>query len=174
MKELQVHEIRDGNLQAYYRAFHAYHEKLYQYIYKYTQSSYYAEETVQLAFIKLWEKRENLSDEHTLSAQLFRIAKSIVIDLLRKEQLRKTQELSDVYISENKNAEKIIYKEELQTVLTAINELPAQCKQVFTLSRINHLTHKEISDQLAISPKTIEAHISKAIRTLRKALNIFF
>lgn len=174
MNELQVQDIKEGNLQAYYKVFHAYHEKLYQYVYKYTQSAYYAEETVQLTFIKLWEKRETLSDEYALPVQLFRIAKSTLIDLLRKEKLRKTQELSDVFVSDERNTDKLIFKEELEIALTAINELPAQCKQVFTLSRMDHLSHKEISHQLAISPKTIEAHISKAIRTLRKALTIFF
>jgi len=174
VKEIQVREIRDGNLQAYYEVFEQYHVKLYQYIYKYTQSTYYAEETVQLSFIKLWEKRESLSEEYSISTQLFRIAKSTLIDLMRKEKIRDTQELSDVYISGPRQEERTIYKEELQRVLSAINELPAQCREVFTLSRLNHLSHKEISAQLSISPKTIEAHISKALKFLRKSLTALF
>ena len=169
----QVKEIKEGNRLAYSKVFEEYHQKLYQYIYNYTQSAWLAEEKVQLTFIKLWEKRESLSDAYDISTQLFRIAKSTVIDLLRKEKVRDTQELSDIYISATEH-ERIIHKEALQQVLSAVEELPAQSKQVFTMSRLGDLTHKEISTHLSISPKTIEGHITKALKYLRKGLASFF
>jgi len=170
----QVKEIKEGNKLVYSKVFEEYHLKLYQYIYKYTQSAYYAEETVQLTFVKLWEKRENLSEQYDISTQLFRIAKSTLIDLLRKESLRCTRELSDTFISGPPAEEKIIYKEHLQNVLAAIEELPYQSRQVFKLSRLGDLSHKEISQKLSISPKTIEGHISKALKYLRKNLTSLF
>jgi RNA polymerase sigma-70 factor (ECF subfamily) len=169
-----VNEIRKGNQHVFYKAYDEYHERLYQYVFKYTRSTYLAEETVQLTFIKLWEKRENLSDEYSLSAQLFRISKSILIDLLRKEKLRQTQELSDIFIAAPVANDKVIYKEELEQVFSAIESLPAQSRRVFELSRLDNLSHKEISDRLSISTKTIENHISKALKYLRTNLTIFF
>lgn len=173
MEEIKTKEIIEGNHQAYYKAFDKYHGKLYQYIYKCTGSAYYAEETVQLAFLKLWEKRESLSEDYGISTQLFRIAKSILIDLLRREKLRHTQELSDTVVSGGQEHERIIHKEKLHHVLSAIDELPAQSRQVFKLSRLDHLSHKEISDHLSISPKTVETHITKALKHLRKGLSFF-
>ena len=164
----QVKLIKEGNRLVYSKVFEEYHLKLYQYIYKHTQSAWYAEETVQLTFVKLWDKREQLSEQHDISTQLFRIAKSILIDLLRKETLRHTQELSDTFISASPAEEELVYKDQLQNVLAAIEELPAQSRQVFKLSRLNDLSHKEISQQLSISPKTIEGHISRALRSLSK------
>ena len=170
----QVKEIKDGNRLVYSEVFENYNQKLYQYIYRYTQSPWLAEETVQLSFIKLWEKRETLSETHDISTQLFRIAKSTVIDLLRKEKVRDTQELSDTYISAPEH-ERLIHKETLQQVLDAMEELPDQSKQVFTLSRLGDLSHKEIGTRLSISPKTIEGHITKALKYLRKNLaSLFF
>jgi RNA polymerase sigma-70 factor (family 1) len=174
VKDIQIKDIREGNLSAYYQVFEEYHLKLYRYIYKYTRSAYYADETVQLSFIKLWEKRAGLSEEYSISAQLFRIAKSILIDLMRKEKIRDTQELSDTFISGACGDENFMYKEAVRNMLSAIDELPPQSRQVFTLSRLNHLSHKEIGAQLSISQKTIETHISKAIKYLRKSLSIFF
>ena len=171
---IQIKDIKEGNREAFYKVFEQYHSKLYQYIYKYTRSAYYAEETVQLTFIKLWEKREGLSEQYTISAQVFRIARSILVDLIRKEKIRDTQELSDTFVSGFLTEESFIYKEELGSVLSAIEELPAQCQQVFKLSRFNNLSHNEISAQLSISPKTIETHISKALKYLRKTLTLFF
>lgn len=175
MKTTRTKDIKEGNLRVYYKVFEEYHLKLYRYIYKHTQSSYYADEIVQLSFIKLWEKRAGLSEEYSISTQLFRIAKSILIDLLRKEKIRDTQELSDTFISGSTiQDEGIIGKEDLSLVLAAIEELPPQSRQVFKLSRLHELSHKEISEQLSISPKTIEAHISKALKFLRKSLSVFF
>lgn len=169
----QVKEIKEGNRLVYGEVFEEYHQKLYQYIYKYTQSAYLSEETVQLTFIKIWEKRDGLSEAHDISTQLFRIAKSTVIDLLRKEKVRDTQELSDTYISATEH-ERIVHKESLQQVLSAIEQLPTQSKQVFTMSRLGDLSHKEISTHLSISPKTIEGHITKALKHLRKGLASLF
>ena len=174
MKEIKIQDIREGDLRAYYKVFEAYQLKLYRYIYKYTQSAYYAEEIVQLSFIKLWEKRASLSEQYSISAQLFRIAKSTLIDLLRKEKIRDTQELSDTFISGDGQEERFIHKEALQRVMAAIDDLPVQSQQVFKLSRLNDLSHKEIGAQLSISPKTVETHITKALKHLRKGLSLFF
>lgn len=172
--EIQIREIKEGNLRAYYSLFEKYQAKLYQYVLKYSGSPYYAEETVQLTFIKVWEKREALSEQHDVSSQLFRIAKSTLIDLLRREKVRSTRELSDIYISDSLEEERTIYKEELQIVLSAVSDLPTQCREVFTMSRLDNLSHKEIAAQLSISPKTIETHITKALKILRKSLSAFF
>lgn len=174
MNDNQILELKSGNRQVFYAVFRQYHAKLYQYIYKYTHNSYYAEETVQLTFIRLWEKRENLSEQYTLSIQLFRIAKSTLIDLTRKEKLRDTRELSDMFISGPTESERLMYKEQLEKVLSAIDELPAQSKKIFQLSRLEDLSHKEISARLSISPKTIEAHITKALKHLRKTFLLLF
>jgi len=171
---IHVKEIKEGNRLAYSKVFEEYHLKLYQYIYKHTQSTWYAEETVQLTFVKLWDKREQLSEDHDISTQLFRIAKSMLIDLLRKETLRHTVELSDTFISAAPPEEDLVYKDQLQNVLAAIEELPAQSRQVFKLSRLGDLSHKEISQQLSISPKTIEGHITRALKYLRKGLISLF
>jgi len=171
---IHVKEIKEGNRLAYSKVFEEYHLKLYQYIYKYTQSAWYEEETVQLTFVKLWEKRENLSENHDISTQLFRIAKSTLVDLLRKESLRCTQELSDTFISGHQEEDKIIYKEQLENVLSVIEELPSQSRQVFKLSRLGDLSHKDISQQLSISPKTVEGHISRALKTIRRSILSLF
>lgn len=173
MEEIRPKEIIEGNHQAYYKAFDLYHGKLYRYVYKLTRSAWFAEETVQLSFLKLWEKREHLSEDHSLSTQLFRIAKSILIDLLRREKLRHTQELSDTFISGNPEEERLVQKESLHQVLAAIDDLPAQSQRVFKLSRFDELTHKEIGEHLSISPKTVETHITKALKHLRKGLSFF-
>jgi len=169
MKDIFLIEIKNGSRRAFYEAYHAWHPKLYQYIYKYTRSAYYAEETVQLTFIRLWEKRATLSEQYSLSTQLFRIAKSTLIDLTRKEERRNCQELSDSFVAGGEESLRLQHKEDLQRALAAIERLPEQSAKVFRLSRLEELSHKEIGRRLSISPKTVEVHITKALKLLRKA-----
>jgi len=79
-----VSQIKSGNELVFQQVFNEYHEKLFYYILKKTNSDYMAEEVVQLTFIKLWNTRENLNEEYQISSQIFRIAKTTLIDLIRK------------------------------------------------------------------------------------------
>ncbi len=81
-------DIRLGNKDAFRMVYQLYHQKLYFFTLRHVQSAYVAEETVQLTFIRLWEKRESLAPDVPLSQQVFRIGKSIMVDLLRKQYVR--------------------------------------------------------------------------------------
>lgn len=167
-----LHNIKAGDMASFKAAFQCYHEKLYFYVVKHTNSPYLAEETVQMTFIKCWEKRDTLSTDIDLSQQLFRIAKSTLIDLLRKESRRKehTSEYAlqtSQPFTENPDLQK---KEELSLVYDTIEQMAPVRREVFKLSRIEGHSHKEIAQQLSISPKTVENHIGRAIRQLKDTL----
>ncbi|HDL19438.1 MAG TPA: sigma-70 family RNA polymerase sigma factor, partial [Bacteroidetes bacterium] len=54
--------------------------------------------------------------------------------------------------------------------IKALEKLPGQQRTVFMMSRYDNLSHKEIANRLNISIKTVETHIGKALKSLRKAL----
>jgi RNA polymerase sigma-70 factor (family 1) len=169
--EQSILMIKAGDSASFLQAYHDYHSRLYQYILRYTQSEYLAEETVQITFIKLWEKRENLSEEYRLSTQLFRMAINIVIDLLRKESIRNiSAQKGRAYPDTAQVTIPVAERDELERTLRNIEFLPPVRKNVFKLSRFGGLSHKEVASALNVSPKTVEAHISKAIKQLRNSL----
>lgn len=53
-----------------------------------------------------------------------------------------------------------------------VNELTPRQKEIFSLSRYEHLSYKEIAEKLNITPKTVERHINDALKYLKK--NIYF
>ncbi|MES2110412.1 MAG: sigma-70 family RNA polymerase sigma factor [Bacteroidota bacterium] len=55
----------------------------------------------------------------------------------------------------------------------ALNKLPEKCRAIFHLSRFEHLKYQEIANQLEISIKTVETHMVKALRILRKEMQEF-
>ena len=66
-----------------------------------------------------------------------------------------------------------MHKELVQHIENVVATLPEKCRLVYTLSREQKLSHKEIADQLNISPKTVENHITKALKTLKLSLGSF-
>ncbi|WP_386270373.1 RNA polymerase sigma factor [Zunongwangia endophytica] len=155
--------------------FETFYEKLLAFTIGYTRDKAIAEDIVQQSFIKLWEKRKDLADDTMIDAYLFTLCRNKFIDKYRKE--RKIVLLTDeLYLesaleSENESDEKTAYKKQL--LHKAITKLPEKCKEVFLLKQKENLRNKEIAAYLKISEKTVEDHISRAMRLLRKELLIF-
>jgi RNA polymerase sigma-70 factor (ECF subfamily) len=171
----RLQNMKDGDRQAFHDFYFDQHAKLYHYIFRYTRSAWLAEETVQMSFVKLWETREKLSPSYSLTTQLFRIAKSTLIDLLRKNAIRKTEPLPDYDIAAS-SAETIYTeaKDELQYTLNIIRKMPPAQQKAFSYSRIDDFSHKEIAEKLSISTKTVETHITRAVKHLKKTIHLLF
>jgi RNA polymerase sigma-70 factor (ECF subfamily) len=64
-----------------------------------------------------------------------------------------------------------IFSKEIKHIFyQTLEAMPENTKKIFTLSRLNDLTNKEIADKLGISIKDVEYHISKALKYLRISL----
>jgi RNA polymerase sigma-70 factor (ECF subfamily) len=72
---------------------------------------------------------------------------------------------------DNSTEENYYYKELLERVEVEVNHLPPKCRNVFELSRKQYKTNKEIAQLMGISEKTVENHLTKALRYLRVNLN---
>ncbi|SDC91822.1 RNA polymerase sigma factor [Pedobacter soli] len=164
-----VADLASGCLQTFQTVYSLFNQKLYAYILKKTNSAYMAEEVVQLTFIRLWEKRETLSAEYNLSTQIFRIAGTILIDQLRKEAVSKKH----LSVVEDDFALKTDTEqpEMLHALEQAIEQMAPVRKKVFKMSKVDGYSYKEIAEMLSISPKTVENHISQALKQLRAAFS---
>ncbi|WP_025146419.1 RNA polymerase sigma factor [Pedobacter jeongneungensis] len=84
MYEDIISGIKVGDSSFFNDAYFRYHQQIYQFIFKKTQSDYIATEVVQLCFIRLWEKRNALSETTGLNVQLFGME---LIEYLKVENL---------------------------------------------------------------------------------------
>ena len=146
-----------------------YHAQLYSYIYSKTHSRERSEEVVQLTFIKLWEKRYSLNEEMDISFQIFRIARTTLIDEIRKAKtIEKVAKAAPTpYGVENGVEEQIFYNDTRRKLEKLILDMPPIRQKVFWLSRYGDCSAKEIAEQLSISPKTVQNHINLALRTIK-------
>ncbi len=163
---------------AFEQVFNTYHSKLFYFILDKTKSEYIAEEVVQLTFIKLWNYRASLNDDYAISTQIFRIASTTLIDILRKQANHQVLIKGLTQISSGNQLDtydpnvQLIEKELLRKVARTLDEMPEMQRTVFQLSRVDGLSYKQIADKLSISVKTVEVHMTRALKKLRKQVPI--
>jgi len=169
---LSIKELKNGDEFCFRQVFDQYHQKLYFFILYKTKSEYIAEEVAQMAFTKLWRCRQGLREEYTISTQLFRIATTVLIDFLRKynnkDAVTARLDVLDVDEGVDSTNEKIGGVELQKRISEAVNELPPVRKLVFEMSREQGMSYREIAATLSVSSKTVEMHIYKALKQIKK------
>ena len=150
-----------------------YSPRLLAFCLRFTQNRTLAEELVQDAFIKLWNNREKLNDINTFEAYIFTMAKHLCLDYLRvinKERELKSVISQNIVTTHNPVDDFLLDKHYEHILMAAINTLPKRQKEVFEMSRQDGKSHKEIAQILGISAKTVDEHISRALKTIKKRL----
>jgi len=126
-----------------------------------------SEDVVQNCLIKLWENRSQLK-EATVGGYFATMVRNRCIDSLRKKKPI-TVEIEDVQLPTQDHSQ--MEHDELKAKIdTTIDSLPGRCREVFVLSRFEKMSHKEISESLSISTKTVENQITKALKVISSAL----
>ena len=167
--------IKADDTAAFNNAYFRYHEQIYNFVFKKSQSDYIATEVVQLCYIRLWEKRNSLSETIALNVQLFGMARQVMIDELRKEATRlKYNTQSSQYPFTDNLMKMIESKDMLKHFEQEIESMPPMRKMVFNLSRDNGLSYLEIAEMLGISTKTVESHIGKVLSRLKHYMFTIF
>lgn len=144
-----------------------YWQKLYNIAYYYTRSEQEAEDVVQDVFISLWSRREKLLLKGPLENYLVRCAKYTAFFYLKiKQKQSKTYGLNHDVAVVNDTEEYIYYKDMKGYICSLFDSVSKKTRDIFYLSRFDGLTYREISEKLDISVKTVEYHISLALKKL--------
>ena len=166
--------LRLDKLQAFRELYSRYWKKLFDDAYKRLKNKEQAEEVVQELFTNLWTKRQSIQINTTISAYLFSSVAHHVIDIYRKEMVRVkySQAFKIVNTEADTSTEDgIMLKDLTYTIEEEISHLPDKCRSVYELSRKEHKTNKEIASYLGISEKTVEQHLTKALKKIRFTLS---
>lgn len=135
---------------------------------RYVKNMHVAEEIVQDMFLKIWEDKGLLLYVNSVKAYLYR---SVVNASLNYINRQKNIEKHHLKIAEHLTDDDIeIINEQNELIVLLYNEieqLPEKCQKVFKLSRLEGLKYRDIAVELSISEKTVENHMSNALRLLR-------
>ncbi|WP_342088201.1 RNA polymerase sigma-70 factor [Dyadobacter sp. OTU695] len=155
--------------------FKRYYNPLCSHAVRFVYSKQIAEDLVSEVFFQFYRTKayENITTSYT--SYLFRSVRNECFTYMRREfgktdSLEMNEEHSISTYHQQPDAE-IHYNNLFLKVNEVIARLPMQCQKVFLLSRFENKKYHEIADELHISPKTVEVHISKALKHLRSALH---
>ena len=168
-----VLKTKAGDEKAFETLFRKYYLRLCHYAYQYTGNMPDAEELVQDAFVKVWERKSSLEIDRSFKSYIYMAVKNNGLNAIRGEKRRQSHhQIQSETIPEQQQPEDTVYVDEIKEQLfDGLEALPPKCRTIFQMSRIEGLKHKEIAARLEIKVKTVENQIGIALKFLRKHLS---
>ncbi|MEP1033815.1 RNA polymerase sigma-70 factor [Ekhidna sp.] len=156
------------------RLYEEYFESLRGFLYYKCGDIDVANDLVQETFIKVWNRRDDIQVE-TVKSLLYTIANNLLMNHFNHEKVvREHQKSANVELSSNSTSPQFQMEEaEFEKKLNdVIESLPADCREVFLMNRIDKLKYAEIAERLGLSVKAIEKRMSKTLGIIRESLGM--
>jgi len=162
--------LRNGDNLAFTEIYNRYWDKLYYIAHKLLKDTDSAEEIVQDVFLMLWKKRETLNIQ-SLTHYLAAMTRYAVYRNISKEKSHREQENIIRMVTADAISEIDIDNKILLEIITELsNKLPEKCRLVFQYNKLQDQALADVAQQLNISQKTAEGHLTKALRMIRSNL----
>ncbi|MGQ8338332.1 RNA polymerase sigma-70 factor [Sunxiuqinia sp. A32] len=176
-KEILV-KLAKGDQFSFGLVFNIYFQRLYLFANQYLNDEESSKDVVQDVFSIIWKDKSKLAEVNNLSSWLYTLTKNQCLkklDHLKVKQLHgdnlKYRTLTVLQSSLNDLETSPLIFDEINTIINqTLEKLPPQSRLVFELSRFENKKNREIADELNISLKAVEAHITRSLKVFRKAL----
>ena len=168
-------EIKNGNRESFDQIFRRYYSPLVHFGVRFVADADLSAEIVQDLFVRLWSNRENLSFSNSFESYLMRSVRNSAITYINKERSHAEANLkvfsgdSDV----NDPSEMLQSSNLEETYRKILSDMPEKRREVFLASRFDGMKYAEIAEKMGVSQKTVEAHMSAAIKQLREGLKAY-
>lgn len=162
-----------GNEATFEQVFKTHFKALHSYAFTILKDEMAAEEIVQNLFLKIWERKEQLSIHSSIKAYLYRGVHNDCMNMLKHEKVKKAWQTYTTHHMEKETgpaSQKILLSDLEEKLHKAMNELPEQCRTIFQMSRFEQMKYQEIANRLGLSIKTIENQMGKALKLMRLKL----
>lgn len=134
--------------------------------YKVLKDEEICKDIVQEIFLGIWES-QTLNDVENVRAYLLQAVRFKVLMTLRKNKISDRHLATIRELTANTTEDQLYFQELNDSIQDSINALPDKCQEIFRLSRFENLSNKEIAEKMNISVRTVETHISNALRSIR-------
>ena len=164
-------KLKEGDSFAFEVLFYKYRNKVKGFAQKMVPSQIDPEEIVQEVFVRVWLKKEMINPDKDFQSYLFSIAKHLILDHLKSAVNRRLYFVEEHFQKDlmiEDGAEVTIPEDVEAKLLALIDQLPDRRKEIFSLSRFEGMSYKQIAERLNISENTVDSQIRNALAFLRK------
>ncbi len=166
--------LKEGDEAAFESIYWKYNSHVFNFINSLVYDRILSEDITQSVFMKIWEKHESIDLDKGFDAYLFTIARNMVY---KETENRLLSESAFYALSQQQTNEDVLTEEKIDAdslrlyIDKLIEQLPLSRKEIFKLSRRDHLSNKEIAIRLSISEKTVETQLYRSLRFLKQKLS---
>lgn len=171
--------LRQSDREAYAAVFDAMHAPLFRYVRSITNDASAARDITQDVFVKLWESRRSLDPDQSLKAYLYRTARNRAYNHERNRRTRTDKEDdvradSPAQPAPHTAPDEAVDARMLDRRLRRwVDDLPDRQREALSLSRFEGLSHEAIAEIMDISPRTVNNHIVRALKSLRQNVHAY-
>jgi len=166
--------LKAGDRGAFAEVYKRYWPLMYNHALRMLKDEDDARDVVQELFTTLWLKSRSIISDTNIAGYLYTATKNKVLDLIAQKRVRINYiESLALYmeVQSNQILETITEKEMMLALEKEIQKLPPKMKQIFEMRTKQHLTYREIANELTISDKTVKKQINNAINIIRPKLH---
>jgi len=180
-------QIKSGDKNAFAELYQMHYAGLCDFVFHYVEKEAICEELVQDLFLKIWSHRNKFNPEFGIKTYLYKAARNIALDHLRRlkaekkylkiHKIEREYEWKSQIVKQTEvvvqNASSSVNKGQnfSEIVKVAVDQLPERRRNIFLMSREDGLTYCEIASVLGISVKTVENQMGRSLKTLRNLLS---
>jgi RNA polymerase sigma-70 factor (family 1) len=162
--------LKGGDRNAFTEIYNRYWQAAYRSSFRILNDDEACMDVVQDVFVWLWEHREQLKIS-VLKSYILTAVKFKMLNVIRQGKMKDVV-YGEVFGEEpGYSVEHNVEVRELMEIIAKFaDELPAQARQIFRMSRYEHLSNKEIALRMGISEKTVKNQINISLKKLRSTL----
>ena len=179
--ELNLFEsFKEGDQAAFTYFYDKYFRRIQAFSVQFVYDKDEAENLAQEALLYLWQNRESVDSINGIQSFLYTYAKSKCLNMIRHNKVKdkfksdilnqKEREL-DIEILNSIQFDTLELTELERIIHESINELPTKTREVFIKKRFENKKNAEIAEEMQVTLKAVEAHMTKALKILKTKLS---
>lgn len=167
--------LKSGDRKAFAEIYNRYKFVLHHHAWNKTRNKEEAQDTIQEVFSMIWSKRETIQIGTNLSGYLYSCVRNHILNMIAHKEVQNRYISSIKHFSEagpvvtDHRVRENLLRELIEKEIAA---LPPRMREVFELSRKQHLSHKEIAEVMGTTEQTVKKQMTNALRMLRNKLGM--
>ena len=173
-----VEKLKNEDVSSFEVIYKSHYRRIFHFALQYLRDEEACSNIIQDVFSSLWDNKEKLTWETNLNAWLFTVTKNKCLKYIRDQKSEERhlgnlaeQRMGLVHDALNSlDTSPMAFQEIEKIIQQTLDSLPSQCRRAFEMSRFEEKKYSEIAEEMQIAQKTVETHISNALKIFRTTL----